>query len=63
MANSCWFTGEDELRHGPLVEVDRELYDTIRLGMGYNFTDFDDDLRNTNDFSRSGFFVRLTGKI
>lgn len=53
----------DSLRHGPLVEVDRELYHYIRLGIGYNFTDFDDDLRNTNDFSRSGFFVRLTGKV
>lgn len=53
----------DTIRHGPLVEIERELYDYVRLGMGYNFTDFDDDLRKLNDFRRNGIFVRLTGKV
>lgn len=51
------------LRHGPLVEIDREIYDYIRFGIGYNFTDFDDDLRKVNEFHKNGFFVRLTGKV
>jgi len=53
----------DSLRHGPLVEIDRELYDYIRLGIGYNFTDFDNDLRSVTDFRKNGFFVRLSGKV
>lgn len=53
----------DSLRHGALVEIDREFYDYVRLGLGYNFTNFDDDLRTTNDFDSHGPFVRLTGKF
>ncbi len=55
--------GADALRHGALVEVDREFYEYVRLGAGYNFTDFDDDLRKTNNFSSHGPFVRLSGKF
>ena len=51
------------LKHGPLLEVDRELYDYVRLGLGYNFTDFDDDLRKSNQLRSHGPFVRLTGKF
>lgn len=51
------------LKHGPLVEIDREIYDYIRFGIGYNFTDFNDDLRKVNEFHKNGFFVRLTGKV
>lgn len=53
----------DTLKHGALVEVDREFYDYVRVGMGYNFTDFDDDLRNGNSFDSHGPFVRMTGKF
>lgn len=51
------------LRHGALFEVDREIYDYVRLGVGYNFTDFSDDLRSANDFKTNGPFVRMTGKF
>lgn len=53
----------DNLKHGSLVELDRELYGYIRLGIGYNFTDFGDDLRGSNSVKRSGFFMRMTGKV
>ncbi|MBI4115790.1 MAG: hypothetical protein HY447_04345 [Candidatus Omnitrophica bacterium] len=53
----------NNFRHGPLIEIDRELYDYVRLGIGYNFTDFDDDLRRLNDIRRNGVFIRLTGKV
>ena len=53
----------DNLKQGTLVEIDRELYDYVRLGIGYNFTDFDDDLRNVNNIRRNGFFVRMSGKV
>ncbi len=55
--------GSEALRHGALVEVDREFYEYVRLGAGYNFTDFDDDLRKTNNYDSHGPFVRLTGKF
>lgn len=53
----------DTVRHGSLVEVDREFYDYVRLGLGYNFTDFDDDLRSSNDYQAHGPFIRMTGKF
>ncbi len=51
------------LKQGVLAEIDRELYDYVRVGLGYNFTDFDDDLRKSNDVNSHGPFVRLTGKF
>ena len=53
----------DTFKQGTLVEVDREFYEYVRLGVGYNFTDFSDDLRNTNSFKSQGPFVRMTGKF
>ncbi|HXV27810.1 MAG TPA: hypothetical protein VD913_02480, partial [bacterium] len=50
-------------QHGALAEIDREIYDYARLGIGYNFTDFSDDLRKTNNYDTHGPFVRLTGKF
>ena len=51
------------LRQGTLIEVDREFYDYVRLGLGYNFTDFNDDLTKSNNFDSNGPFVRLSGKF
>ncbi|MBI3307514.1 MAG: hypothetical protein HYZ84_06900, partial [Candidatus Omnitrophica bacterium] len=53
----------DNFKHGFLTEVDRELYDYVRLGLGYNFSDFDDDLRSANDYDSHGPYVRLSGKF
>lgn len=53
----------DNLKHGALVEIDREFYEYVRLGLGYNFTDFNDDLRNANNSQSHGPFIRMTGKF
>ena len=53
----------EAMKHGVLVELDREIAEYVRFGVGYNFTDFDDDLRSLNDFSAQGFFTRLSGKF
>jgi hypothetical protein len=53
----------DNISHGPLIEIDRELFDYFRLGLGYNFTGFSDDFGNTSDFRHHGFFLRMTGKV
>jgi hypothetical protein len=50
-------------KQGALVEIDREFYEYVRLGVGYNFSDFSDDLRDTNNFKTHGPFVRMTGKF
>jgi len=34
----------------------------MSLTLGYNFTDFDDDLNNRDEYDRSGGFVRLEGR-
>ncbi len=53
----------DAVKAGLLFEIDREILDYIRFGVGYNFTDFNDDLRNSNSYTNHGFFSRLTGKF
>ncbi len=53
----------ETLKQGALVEIDREIYEYVRLGVGYNFTDFSDDLRDANSFKSNGPFVRMTGKF
>ena len=53
----------DAFKHGIVVEIDREFFEYVRLGLGYNFTHFDDDLRALNDISKHGFFTRVSGKF
>ncbi len=53
----------EAMKHGALIELDREIAEYMRFGLGYNFTDFDDDLRSLNDFSAHGFFTRVSGKF
>jgi hypothetical protein len=53
----------DTFKQGALVEIDREFYEYVRLGVGYNFSDFSDDLRHANNFKTQGPFVRMTGKF
>ena len=51
----------DDHKSGWLLEVDRELTKYMRAGIGYNFTDFNDDI-TSDDYDASGFFARITGK-
>ncbi len=50
----------DTSQQGLLFEIDREFYNYVRLGMGYNFTDFSDDLRQSNSYDHHGWFTRIT---
>ncbi|MGY0558656.1 MULTISPECIES: hypothetical protein [unclassified Lysobacter] len=47
-------------RQGWLVGLDRDLNRHFRLGVGYNFTDFSDDLTNF-DYDHKGWFINLVG--
>lgn len=49
-------------RSGALVALYRHLGDHIKLGVGYNFTDFSDDLTDLS-YDHEGYFVNLIGKI
>ncbi|MCA9400241.1 MAG: DUF11 domain-containing protein [Candidatus Omnitrophica bacterium] len=51
-----------DVKKGYLVEAARRLGEYAQLGVGYNFTDFDDDLTRL-DYHVHGPFVRLTGKL
>ncbi|GEM_PF-966636 len=47
-------------RQGFLVGLDRDITRNFRLGVGYNFTEFSDDLTNF-DYDHRGWFLNMTG--
>lgn len=51
-----------EVRSGALTAVYYHLSNSIKLGAGWNFTDFSDDLTNLS-YTHRGFFINLVGKI
>ncbi|MDP2029227.1 MAG: OmpA family protein [Thiobacillus sp.] len=51
-----------DARSGALVGVYRHINEHVKIGVGYNFTDFSDDLTNL-DYESRGWFVNLLGKI
>jgi hypothetical protein len=50
----------DSKRHGWLVGLDRHIGENFRVGVGYNFTDFSDDLAQL-DYEHEGWFLNVTG--
>jgi hypothetical protein len=50
-----------DTQHGAMISVDRHIGKNMKIGIGYNFTDFDDDLSNT-DGTAKGWFINLVGK-
>jgi hypothetical protein len=50
----------DSDRHGWLVGVDRHVNENFRIGLGYNFTSFSDNLADL-DYDHKGWFLNLTG--
>jgi hypothetical protein len=47
-------------KSGWLIGVDRDINKNFRVGVGYNFTDFSDDLTDF-DYDHKGWFLNLTG--
>ena len=61
MAEYRWLGAKDGGdRQGALVGIDRDLGRNLRLGVGYNFTRFNDDLTNF-DYDQRGWFVNFVG--
>jgi hypothetical protein len=52
----------DERRTGALAAVSRYLGDHLKIGIGYNFTDFSEDLTDLS-FDHQGVFLSLTGSM
>ncbi|NNE43448.1 MAG: hypothetical protein HKN12_04515, partial [Gemmatimonadetes bacterium] len=52
---------EDTLQ-GWLAEISGKVRPRLRIGVGFNFTDFSDDEFEMNDYSVRGWFLRLQGK-
>ena len=52
----------NERRSGALAAVSRYLGDHLKIGLGYNFTDFSDDLTDLS-YDHSGVFLNLTGSM
>ncbi|MEE9342086.1 MAG: hypothetical protein V3V12_00460, partial [Gammaproteobacteria bacterium] len=51
----------DDIKQGALLTVYRHVGDHLKVGVGYNFTDFNDDLVH-QDYDAAGWFVNLIGK-
>jgi hypothetical protein len=49
-------------RSGALLALYRHLGEHVKLGLGYNFTDFSDDLTDL-DYDSQGYFINIVGKI
>lgn len=49
-------------RSGMLLGMYRHIGNNIKVGAGYNFTDFTDDLTDL-DYDSQGFFINIIGKI
>ena len=52
----------EESRQGWLLTVSRNFGDHLKVGLGYNFTDFSDDLTDL-DYDHHGFFLNLVGSL
>ncbi len=52
----------DDSRQGAPVGVDRQVNNHVRVGVGYNFTDFNDDLTDL-DYQNQGLFINILGKL
>jgi hypothetical protein len=52
----------DERRTGALVSISRYLGDHFKVGIGYNFTDFSEDLTDLS-YDHHGFFLNFTGSL
>lgn len=51
-----------DVRRGMLFGVYRHLGQYIKLGAGYNYTDFSDDLTDL-DYDSQGLFINIVGKL
>lgn len=63
LAEYHWLSSDasNDVAHGALFAVGRQVGDNLKFSVGYNFTRFDDSLLNDN-IDIGGWFVNLVGK-
>lgn len=62
LAEYRWLNVEDGgLKQGALIGVDRDIGPYFRLGAGYNFSDFSDDLTKLG-YTYQGWFINAVGR-
>ncbi|MEZ5812743.1 MAG: TonB-dependent receptor [Rhizobiaceae bacterium] len=61
-ARVMYIPGQDTTEFGALAAIYRHFGDNFKLGVGYNFGRFSDDLRDVV-FDDQGFFVNIIGKF
>ena len=52
----------NEHRSGALLTISRYMGDHLKVGVGYNFTDFSDNLTDLS-YDHHGLFINLTGSM
>ncbi|OVE71013.1 hypothetical protein BVX93_02385 [bacterium B13(2017)] len=52
----------EDKKSGYLFQIKRAMTDWMDITLGYNFTKFDDNLTNRDEYDRSGGFLRLEGR-
>ncbi len=64
LAQYHWMNSDasEDSQHGAMISIDRHIGKNMKIGIGYNFTDFNDDLRDTEG-SAKGWFINLVGKF
>ncbi len=63
MFEAHWLDQEnDGNKKGLLIGIYKNIGDNLKLGVGYNFSDFSDDLTQVKDYSARGWFINMIGK-
>ena len=52
----------DASKSGLITALYKHVGEHMKVGVGYNFSSFSDDLTDTNDYDAQGWFVNLVGK-
>ncbi len=53
---------DDGVKKGLLIGLYKHIGDYVKMGIGYNFTDFSDDLTKSGDYQAGGWFINVIGK-
>lgn len=53
---------DNERKEGVMAGIDYDVHKNLRIGIGYNFTDFSDDLRY-DDYNASGIYINIIGRF
>ncbi|OTG64966.1 hypothetical protein B9T25_12875 [Acinetobacter sp. ANC 4470] len=57
-----WLNVQDDgNKQGVLIGLDKDITQNFRVGVGYNFTEFNGDLTRVDDYNNKGWFLNFVG--